>query len=573
MLKAPPPSRLSCALALALSACTGQVISPSGRASGGSGPSVGAGGSSAPSGTGGSSSDVPLAGTDPGRVTVHRLNRAEYNNTVRDLLGDTSQPANAFPPDDRSFGFDNISDVLTVSPVHTQMYQAAAATLVTTALAGAARAKLLTCDLTTGETCARTVLRAFGRKAWRRPLTDAEVDHLMIPVTLARTNGDTWETGVGLALQATLVSPYFLYRVELDPSPTSATPHALTGWELATRLSYFLWSTMPDDALSAAADAGALSDPAKLRAQVTRMLADPKASALVDNFAGQWLYTRMVDEVTPDPTMFPNFDAALRDAMKQETYMMFRDVVFGGLSLQKLLLSDYTYANDRLAKHYGMAPLTGSAMQKVALGPDAHRTGFLTHGSFLTVNSHPTSNSPVLRGKWILEQLMCQTIAPPPNAAAAKLDTSTAGTQSLRQRLETHHMNPCAVCHVVMDPLGFGLENYDPIGAYRTMDGTFPVDASGKLPDGRTFDGAAELSQLVAKDDGFAACATQKLYTYALGRAPDDSPNHMDPALLYGYANALRAGGYQLPELIAAIVTGDTFTKRRGEPVAAGGAP
>jgi hypothetical protein len=572
MTKSPNPSRLATALLLSWAACTGQISSPGGVAPGGPGPSGGSGTTGAAVAAGSTTSGAagataPAPGTDPGRVTVHRLNRAEYNNTVRDLLGATGRPADAFPPDDRASGFDNLSDVLTVSPVHAQLYQAAAESLVTAALAGSQRTKILTCDLATaGETCARAVLRAFGRRAWRRPLTDADVDHLMVPVTLARTNGDSWETGVGLALQATLVSPYFLYRVELDPTPTATTPHLLTNDELASRLSYFLWSTMPDDALFAAADAGKLTDPTQLRAQVTRMLADGKASALVDNFGGQWLYTRMIDEVQPDPKVFPGFDAPLRDALKQETYLMLNDVLFGGLSAEKLLLSDYTYANDRLAKHYGLAPLTGATMQKVTLTDTTHRSGFLTHGSFLTVTSHPTSTSPVLRGKWILEQLMCQTIAPPPNVAAAKLDTSTAGMQSLRQRLEKHHANPCAVCHVVMDPMGFGLENYDPIGAYRTMDGAFPVDSSGKLPDGRMFSGADELAGLVAKDPGFATCITEKLYTYALGRAPEATPNHMDPALLYGYANAFRAGGYQFTDLIAAIVTGDTFIKRRGEP-------
>jgi Protein of unknown function (DUF1592)/Protein of unknown function (DUF1588)/Protein of unknown function (DUF1587)/Protein of unknown function (DUF1595)/Protein of unknown function (DUF1585) len=585
MTKSPIPSRFAAALLLSVAACTGQIAAggpgsgPNGGnagngsvgSNGGSGTGTAGTGSS---GTGTAGTTAPPLGTDPGRVTVHRLNRAEYNNTVRDLLGATNHPADAFPQDDRGYGFDNIADVLTVSPVHAQLYQATAESLVTTALAGAQRAKILTCDLATaGETCARTVLRAFGRRAWRRPLTDAEVDHLMVPVTLARTNGDTFEVGVSLALQATIMSPNFLYRIELDPTPTSATPHALTNHELASRLSYFLWSTMPDDALFAAADGGKLTDPTQLRAQVTRMLADGKASALVDNFGGQWLYTRIVDEVQPDAKVFPGFDAPLRDAMKQETYLMLKDVLFGGLSAEKLLLSDYTYANDRLAKHYGLPALTGSAMQKVPLTDGTHRAGFLTHGSFLTVTSHPTSTSPVLRGKWILEQLMCQTISPPPNAAAAKLDMSTAGMQSLRQRLEKHHTNPCAVCHVVMDPMGFGLENYDPIGAYRTMDGTFPVDAAGKLPDGRTFNGAGELAGLVAKDPGFASCVTEKMYTYALGRGPETTPKHMDPALLYGYANAFRTGGYQFADLIAAIVTGDTFTKRRGEPPVVGGTP
>jgi len=248
---------------------------------------------------------------------------------------------------------------------------------------------------------------------------------------------------------------------------------------------------------------------------------------------------------------------------------MFQDVIFKGVPADQLLLANYTYANDRLAQHYALpaGTVTGTAMQKVTLPAGSHRGGFLTQGSFLTVTSHPTSTSPVLRGKWILGQLMCQEIAPPPNAAMAQLAPPVAGgqMQTLRQRLETHHMNPCAVCHVVMDPLGFGLENYDPIGQYRTMDGTLPVDASGKLPDGRTFDGATELEGIVAKDPGFATCVAQKLYTYALGRGPEGTPNHMDPGLLQRDADSFRASGYPMAELVTAIVTGDTFIKRRGE--------
>ena len=544
---------------LSASACTGRISQQGARATTGAagGGVTGAGGTTV----------TPLA-TDPGRVTIHRLNRAEYNNTVRDLFGTTATPADMFPPDNPGLGFDNNADELTLSTLHLELYQSAAQTLVTAALAGPARAKILTCDLTTaGDTCSRTVLRAFGRRAWRRPLTDAEVDGLMTVVGVARTNGDTYEAGVTLALQAILVSPNFIFRVELDPDPTSLTPHLLSNDEIASRLSYFLWSSMPDDALFAAADAGQLTDKVQLQTQVTRMLADPKALALVDNFAGQWLYTRLVDDAQPDGTMFPMFDQPLRDAMKQETYLMFKDVIFNGVPTDKLFISDYTYANDRLAQHYGLPPITGSAMQKVTLTPDTHRGGFLTHGSFLTVTSHQTSTSPVLRGKWILGQLMCQTIAPPPNAAAAVLTPPAAGTtQTLRQRLEQHHMNPCAVCHVVMDPLGFGLENYDAIGQYRTTDNTLPIDASGTLPDGRTFDGAAQLTSLVVNDPSFASCVAQQLYTYALGRGPQSTPNHMDPGLLKSDADAFRAAGYPMADLVTAIVTGDTFLKRRGEP-------
>jgi Protein of unknown function (DUF1592)/Protein of unknown function (DUF1588)/Protein of unknown function (DUF1587)/Protein of unknown function (DUF1595)/Protein of unknown function (DUF1585) len=571
--------RLLSVLSLASGACTGRISQVGGSPSTGAASTAGMGGGTitgvgGSTGAGGTSDVVPL-GTDPGRVTIHRLNRTEYNNTIRDLLGTTARPADAFPPDDLGLGFDNIADVLSLSPVHLTLYQSAAETLVTAALAGAQRSKILTCDAASmGATCVRSVLRAFGRRAWRRPVTDAEIDHLMTVATLATTNGDGWEQGVALALQSMLVSPNFLFRVELDTTPTSMTPHALTSYELAARLSYFVWSSMPDDALSTAADAGMLSTKAQLTAQVARMLKDPKASALVDNFAGQWLYTRLVDDVQPDATLFPQFDAPLRDALKQETTLMVKDIMFGGVPADQLLLADYTYANDRLAKHYGLPALTGSTMQKVTLPADSHRGGFLTQASFLTVTSHPTSTSPVLRGKWILGQLMCQEISPPPNAAMAVLQPPATGTtQTLRQRLETHHKNPCAVCHVVMDPLGFGLESYDAVGQFRTTDNTLPIDSSGVLPDGRTFNGALELESVVAKDPGFAKCVTQKLYTYALGRAPQSTTNHMDPAVLQQDADAFRAAGYPMTDLITAIVTGDTFTQRRGDPtVATGGA-
>jgi uncharacterized protein DUF1592/uncharacterized protein DUF1588/uncharacterized protein DUF1587/uncharacterized protein DUF1595/uncharacterized protein DUF1585 len=560
-------------LALSASACTGRISQP-----GASAPSAASGAAGTVGGAGASGASgatVTPRGTDPGRVTIHRLNRTEYNNTVHDLLGTATRPADQFPPDDLGLGFDNVADVLTISPVHMQLYQSAAEALVDEALAttGAERAKLLTCDVEAmGDTCVRSILRTFGRSAWRRPVTDAEIDTLMTVVGVARTNGDNWEQGLNLALQAMLVSPNFIYRVEIDPNPTSLTPHPLTSYELATRLAYFLWSSMPDAALAAAADAGTLTDKTQLAAQVTRMLADPKAGALVDNFAGQWLYTRLVDDAQPDATMFPMFDQPLRDAMKQETTLVFKDIIFGGVAADQLLLANYTYANDRLAQHYGLPAITGSAMQKVTLPASSHRGGFLTQASFLTVNSHPSSNSPVLRGKWILEQLMCQTIAPPPNAAMAQLapPAANAPAQTLRDRLTVHHMNPCAVCHVVMDPLGFGLENYDPIGQYRTMDGTLPVDASGTLPDGRSFNGALELEGIVAKDPGFASCIAQKLYTYALGRAPQTTPNHMDPAILQTDSDAFRAAGYPMAKLVTDIVTGDTFTQRRGDPATGG---
>jgi hypothetical protein len=386
-------------------------------------------------------------------------------------------------------------------------------------------------------------------------------------VTLATSKGDTVEAGLTLALQAVLLSPNFLFRVELDPTPTATTPHPLNGYELASRLSYFLWSTMPDDQLTAAAAAGTLSNPTTLKAQVTRMLASPKAHALVDNFAGQWLATRAVQEITPDPTTFPKFDDKLRAAMAGETGAFFQDFVAGTLTGDQLLTADYTYVNDRLATHYGLPAVNSTNLVKVSLTGNAQRGGILGQASLLTVTSHPSRTSPVVRGKYVLTQLLCDDIPPPPaNVDVGALDAAGA-TGTLRQRLEAHRSNPsCAACHGLMDPIGFGLENYDAIGAYRTMDGTDAIDASGTLPGGGTFSGRQELAQLIAGAPAYASCFTTKLYSYALGRLPEMTDNHLDPWTVYQLAQGYRQNGMRFPDLVSALVSSRTFLERRGEP-------
>ncbi|HEY3667235.1 MAG TPA: DUF1592 domain-containing protein, partial [Polyangiaceae bacterium] len=364
--------------AAALLACTGQVGGSVGPGTGSPGP--GAGGSSGTgigigpgvtAGNAGTSTAMMPSATDPGRVTVHRLNLAEYDNTMRDLLGSKAHPSVDFnfPADDRGSDFDNTADVLTVSPLHLSSYNNAATALVAAALTDPTeRARLLTCDLTAGgATCARSVLESFVPRAWRRETTSAEIDALMVMVTLATSKGDTLETGLRLALRAALLSANFLYRPELDPVPTSLTPHALGEYELASRMSYFLWSSMPDDALFAAAKAGTLHVAANLTGQVSRMLADPKAQALVDNFAGQWLFTRLVDDAAPDPTLFPQFDASLRSAFKLETQLLFHEFAFNGLPADQMLTAPFTFANDRLAKFHGLPPVGSDQMQRVDL--------------------------------------------------------------------------------------------------------------------------------------------------------------------------------------------------------------
>jgi hypothetical protein len=329
---------------------------------------------------------------------------------------------------------------------------------------------------------------------------------------------------------------------------------------------------MPDDELLAAADAGTLTDKPGLLAQVTRMLASPKAAALVDNFAGQWLHIRKLDDHEPDYNVFPGYDPALRDAMRTETELMFRDLLAGTASANQLLTADFTYVNDRLAKHYGL-PAPGSADHKRVSLLGTKRGGLLTQASMLTVTSYPARTSPVQRGRWVLEQLLCEPPpAPPPGVEGLQPETMPTGT--LRQRTEQHRANPtCAACHNHMDPIGFGLENYDGIGAYRTTDSGFDIDASGKLPDGRTFTGAQELSRLLAEDARFTRCMTEQLYVYALGRGPVSTAGHMDPGTLASIAQSFSSGGFKLQNLIEMVVTADTFRKRRGEPDAQGGAP
>ncbi|MET0286059.1 MAG: DUF1592 domain-containing protein [Polyangiales bacterium] len=499
--------------------------------------------------------------SDPGRVTLHRLNRVEYNNTVRDLLGTSLRPADDFPADDRGSGFDNVADVLSLSPLHLDMYQRSAEQLVNSTLSGSERKRLVGCT-TVDAACAESSLRTFARKAWRRPITDAELAKLKTVVELARTSGDSVEVGLALALQAVLISPHFVFRVELDQNQDV---HALTAHELATRLSYFLWSTTPDDTLAKLADDGTLTQPTVLKAQVERMLKDAKAKALVDNFAGQWLYTRKIDEVQPDRAAFPAFDDALRSAMKRETELLFEEIAFRGLPANELLTANFTFLNDRLAKHYGLPAVGSTEPKRVQLSGD-QRAGFLAHGGILTVTSHPTQTSPVLRGKWVLNELLCQDIPPPPVGVDTKVPTETTGG-TLRERLEKHRDSPqCASCHKLMDPIGFGLESYDAVGGFRTMDGAYPVDSSGALPDGSEFSGAKQLAALIAEDPRFARCMAQKLYTYALGRAPNlASKVSMDGDTLTALVDRF-GESFDFAALITDIVTSEPFTKRRGEP-------
>src|SRR5260370_21699029 len=432
------------------------------------------------------------------------------------------------------------------------------------------RALLVSCDLAAGgAACARTSLQAFVSRAWGRPVASAAIDRLMALVTSATSQGDSTEVGFNLAVRAALLSPNFMYRPEIDPTPTSMAPHPLNDYELASRISYFLWSSMPDDQLFAAAKAGNLHEQGTLTNHVARMLADPKAQALIDNFAGQWLFIRKIDEATPDPTLFPKFDASLRAALKSETQLLFREVAFNGLPADQLLNAQFTFANDRLAQYYGL-PVPGSTTPvRVNLSGTAQRRGFLSHGGLLTVNSHSDRTSPVLRGKYVLTELLCETIAPPPPTVNTKIGVDPTGGKTFRQVLEAHAQNPlCAACHKQMDPIGFAMENYDAVGTYRTTDGMLPIDSTGVLPSGQKFTGLADLAKIIGSDPGFPACMATKLYTYALGRGVNQTdPNNLDVPALPAASSAFATNGLKLQDLVARIVLSPTFLNRRGDGV------
>ena len=371
-------------------------------------------------------------------------------------------------------------------------------------------------------TCASQVVTAFARKAWRRPATSDELARLTAFVPLARRNGDSFDQGIALAVKAILLSPHFMFRPELDPDPTAMAPRLLDDFEVAARLSYFLWSSMPDAALAAAADAGQLRDVASLQQQATRMLADPKAAAMVANMGGQWFGLYKMAAVSPSATQFPTFDPALATAMTQETTLFLNDFFFNsGLSFLDALDAPWTYVNARLAQHYGLSGVTGTAFQKVSLA-GANRAGLLGQAAILTTTSLPTRTSPVKRGYWVLSNVLCTPPPPPPDNIPPLESTMVPPGSSLRTQLDAHVANPvCAACHNLMDPIGFGMEHFDATGAWRNLDGTSEIDATGVLPDMTAFDGEVQLASALRHEaPSVTACVTQKMFAYSLGRDP-----------------------------------------------------
>ncbi|GMU21692.1 MAG: hypothetical protein AMXMBFR13_17820 [Phycisphaerae bacterium] len=413
------------------------------------------------------------------------------------------------------------------------------------------------------ETCARRILGEVARRAFRRPVSDEEVDRLVGLVELVVADGGSFERGIQLALEAILVSPHFLFLIEHDPPPEridAEGTYAINDFELASRLSYFLWSSMPDEMLFDLAGRGVLHEDAVLEEQVVRMLADPKSQAFVENFAGQWLELRKLDEVSPDPRRFPEFDAALREGMRTESRRFFEYILRGDRSILEFLLADYTFANERLARHYGLKGIHGEQFRRVALTGE-RPGGVLAHASVLTITSDPTRTSPVKRGKWVLEQILGTPPPPPPPDVPALDESPQAELKgTLRQRMEQHRTRPdCYSCHSRMDPIGFGLENYDAVGAWRTRDGEFEIDASGMLPEGERFEGPTELQRiLLAQQNLFRRCLTQKVLTYALGRGLE----YYDRCAVDAICRQVADSGDRMGVLILEIVKSAPFRRR-----------
>lgn len=637
---------------------------------------------------------------EPGRLTAHRLNRFEYNNTVHDLLAVDFRPADDFPADDSGYGFDNIGDVLSLSPVLMEKYLNAAEKIARLAIAAdpplkptlerhradkldqvgpelalrhrfpvegdydlrfnltgrrpkkvpqhlvvdlsldgqplrhfdvsveedkprifeerfhihageralkvevikdeplpetlppnvpnqvqvdyleirgpynqvappppESHKRVFVCGHANGhhtEACGRQIVANLARRAWRRPVSEREVDQLLSFVEMARKQGDSFEQGIRVALQAILVSPHFLFRIERDPPSTEpGSVRAVSPFEMASRLSYFLWSSMPDEELLQAAADGSFTDARKLDAQVLRMLRDPRSRRLVVNFAGQWLELRNLDSVRPDPERFPGFDDRLRAAMRQETILFFDSIVREDRSILDFIDGPYTFLNERLARFYGIPGIEGDEFRRVAL-TGGERSGVLTQASVLTVTSYPNRTSPVLRGKFLLENIL-NAPPPPPPPDAGSLDESqvnVAGT--VREQFEKHRSQAtCAACHARMDPLGFAFENYDAIGKWRTHEGRFPVDPSGVLPDGHAFRGAAELKSILkTQKDAFARCLTEKMLTYALGRGLE----RYDRPAVDQICRRMAEEEYRFSSLVLGIVHSLPFEMRRVDP-------
>jgi len=556
---------------------TGQAGGANGSAGGstlgqgaGGGPATGTGGNAAAGN--GSATSGPL---DPGRVTIRRLNRAEYDNTVRDLTGTAQTPgATTFPDDAPQLGFDNNGDLQTLSPVQFTLYQQAAESIAAEVMTVGSkeRAAIVTCDLTTGMTCAQTLITNFGLNAFRRPLTTAEVTNYTTLMTTAAGEGATSDEQFRTVLEAMLQSPNFLFRPEFDADVTSLTPHVLSPYETASRLSYMVYRSMPDATLFAAAAAGQLVTSAQVQTQLTRMLAAPNG-VFGPTFVSMWLGTSAVATQSFDATLFPEFNANLANSMNLEVTNFFNEFVQKNEPVSDLLTANFSYIDSNLASLYQIPAPAGTGLVRTTL-TTPQRAGMLTMAGVLSVTSYPARTSVVKRGAWVLTQLMCATVPAPPVGVLPIADSVTTGTQA--QILAAHRTDPsCSVCHNSMDNIGLAMENYDAVGAWRTTENGIAIEASGEftgaiaeptLPAGQngpTFVGGVALAKAVAADPRFVSCMAQNALSYAIGRTLQLPGT--DTPYLAQIATAPKTGSLGVQDVLMNVVASDTFRMRRGE--------
>jgi len=427
------------------------------------------------------------------------------------------------------------------------------------------RRRIFTCQPTSASEelpCAKRILSGLARRAYRRPVTDPYLEDLLPFYTAGRKEAG-FDRGIQKALERLLVSPQFLFRIERDPANVApGTPYRVSDMELASRLSFFLWSSIPDDELLQTAERGKLKDPAVLEQQVRRMLADPRSETLVTNFAAQWLFLRDVAAKQPDVLLFPDFDDGLRNGFQKETELFLDSILRSNRSVLDLLTANYTFVNERLAKHYGVPNVEGSYFRRIDWPEGSVRGGLLGQGSILTLTSYATRTSPVLRGKWVLENLLSAAPTPsPPNIPALKTEGKQAGEMlSMRAAMTQHRAEAtCATCHARMDPIGFAMENFDAIGRWRDKDGDNPIDTSGVFPDGTKFDGMAGLKKvLLSHPDQFVSTIAEKLLMYGVGR----NLQYYDAPSVRAILHQSAANRYTFESLVLGVVKSTPFQMR-----------
>jgi len=569
---------LSLLAAAALAACSTDGGSNDGRGGAGAttGGSAATGGSASTAGAGMvPDGSLPSPVCQAGSVvpSFHRLNRVEYQNSVNALLGTDLAIAADLPVDSLVYGFDNNADVA-MSATLMQKYLNAAESAVKAALGSTAtRGALIPCALGADNVCARSVLEKFLGKAFRRPASAAEVDDSLGYLKVCTSSADA---GIGCAMQAAILSSKFLFRTELlgteqskactEAAPLTSSPDGkLSSYALAARLSYWLTTSAPDDALQTAANAGALAQPNGIAEQVQRLLAVPSGGShrapFLENFPGQWLQLSAAAAAAPSPTLFPKFDEPLRAALGDESRLFFASAVNEGRSALDLVRSDFSFLNERLASHYGIAGVTGAEMRRVSTAGTL-RGGILTQASFLTATSSSENTSIVQRAKWVLTNLLCEHLPLPPPGIVDSVPPPDPGLGlTNRESLSIRTANPpCNGCHVQMNPIGFGLEVFDAIGALRSTDRGKPIDPSGMLPDGQTFQDTEGLMQLLKQDPRFPACMTKKIMIYALGRGLDAT---CDASALDKLGQEFKADGYNLKNHIVRVAQSDMFRSAR----------